>query len=387
MDSVSVGNELSVYGTYTGEIFQLVNNVPEMIDGSLAKVAVGSDGKLWGTDQQGKVYERTRGLVSVFDEWEIQDDAPSLSLIDVGSRFLVAGIGLDNKMYLFRPDGLLPVLQLQNLDELLMCARFAEWAYLILPIEPTWWWTSSSQLLESVLAGSPWRLWKAYDEQPSSTEAFLAYAPINHTIILSIRGSWEIRDFVADLTDYAWFHKPRNRNFNISYWVHTAWTSIESQVKADMAALIQSLGGPSSISNIYIVGHSLGAAIATYGAYDLFVSNVFGGVPLSKIRMVNFASPPVGDASFVSAYTALGITSYRVIDPNDQILAPVGWLKAIGWTDVGQLVPVPAGSGHSIAGYINTLTRLYQNTAGQFASSLKQHPQKLEVVPDDAEEG
>jgi hypothetical protein len=381
LDNLSVGSEKEVWGTLNQEVFHLVDNVLEMLDGTLVQVSVGSDGKVWGIDSLGGVYERTLGIVSWYDEWEVQEDAPPLCDITVGSRFLVAGIGKDKKIYVFQPSGLTPVLQIQNLDELLMCGRFANWAYLLSPWEANWW-TPQDQMLSSIFANSPWTINRVYDNLITSSEAYLASTKLNKTIILAIRGSQEMTDWVMDFTTYAVPYTPLGKNFTVSLWVYTAWMSIASAVKTDLTNVITELGGPAAISNIYVVGHSLGAAIATFAAYDLCTS-VLSQFPVSKIKMVNFASPPVGDRKFVSAYTQLGFTSFRVIDPNDQILIGANVLKNYWlfgtWADVGQLVPVPSGSGHSMVGYIDTLNTIYANTKRQSAASLKQYLRTLEI--------
>ena len=64
----------------------------------------------------------------------------------------------------------------------------------------------------------------------------------------------------------------------------------------------------------YVCGHSLGAALATLvaPAIKIITKN-------SDVRMYNYASPRVGDPTFVNAYNCLIPESYRVVNLSDLI--------------------------------------------------------------------
>ena len=49
-------------------------------------------------------------------------------------------------------------------------------------------------------------------------------------------------------------------------------------------------------STIVITGHSLGAALATLTAYDM--ASVYG----TKVSMINFGSPRVGNGNFANVF-------------------------------------------------------------------------------------
>ena len=79
-----------------------------------------------------------------------------------------------------------------------------------------------------------------------------------------------------------------------------------------------------SYDNLYITGHSLGAAIAAVAFPDLSQNS-----SAANVFMYNFAGPAVGDADFVKAYEAeygSDRVSWRVVNTNDLVpkLPPQG---------------------------------------------------------------
>jgi triacylglycerol lipase len=83
-----------------------------------------------------------------------------------------------------------------------------------------------------------------------------------------------------------------------------------------------------------IAGHSLGSALLTL----YVVENVAKGL-LKTPLVYLFASPRVGDATFVNTYnTMTGVTTWRIANKNDLVtlVPPEDW----GFRDVNTLVPV-----------------------------------------------
>ena len=78
---------------------------------------------------------------------------------------------------------------------------------------------------------------------------------------------------------------------------------------AEDTYLVQNQGYP-----VIVVGHSLGGALATYAAYDLYASGF-------NVREVwTFGSPRVGSEAFASAYAqALSHRTWRVVNNNDKV--------------------------------------------------------------------
>jgi Lipase (class 3) len=88
-----------------------------------------------------------------------------------------------------------------------------------------------------------------------------------------------------------------------------AGASFAEQVAAVVQSRTVSNGARIDTAKLIVVGHSLGAALATLYVADNGINN---RIPIPTVY--TFASPRVGDATFVAAYNALGLTSWRVVN-------------------------------------------------------------------------
>ena len=109
-------------------------------------------------------------------------------------------------------------------------------------------------------------------------------------------------------------------------------------------------------SNVAITGHSLGSALATLYAMDNARNNV-----VQNPLICTFASPRVGDATFVAAFNALGLTSWRVVNRPD--LVPQLPPTSFGFSDIDTLqqfdstgkVKPSLGCWHALATYLSLI--------------------------------
>lgn len=105
------------------------------------------------------------------------------------------------------------------------------------------------------------------------------------------------------------------KGFNGIY-VHTGET-LATSLQAQVFQLLSSISNSSSgLSQIYVTGHSLGAAIGELLAYDLALS--LAGTPVTTIT---FAAPMVGIQSWGQAYDAssAGGATIRVVNLDDVV--------------------------------------------------------------------
>ena len=87
------------------------------------------------------------------------------------------------------------------------------------------------------------------------------------------------------------------------------------------------VAGLSAEASVEVTGHSLGAALATLYTMENACTN-----KITNPAICTFASPRVGDADFVSAFNALGLTSWRIVNQPDIVpnLPP----KSFGFAEV-----------------------------------------------------
>jgi hypothetical protein len=108
-----------------------------------------------------------------------------------------------------------------------------------------------------------------------------------------------------------------------------------------LAPKLRAWAGQAKTANIYVVGHSLGAALATYLARDLVTQLQGTGL---TVRPYMFASPRTGSPDFVSNYQATtpiySVANYaRDLVPNLPTMPPTATLPGGGPTHDVHLIP------------------------------------------------
>lgn len=77
---------------------------------------------------------------------------------------------------------------------------------------------------------------------------------------------------------------------------------------------INDIASSGSYENLYVTGHSLGAALAVLAIPDVIEHTQF-----KNPVMYNFAGPRAGNSGFANLYDGYGITSWRVFNTNDVV--------------------------------------------------------------------
>jgi hypothetical protein len=135
--------------------------------------------------------------------------------------------------------------------------------------------------------------------------------------------------------------------------------SFSAQVAAHLrrraaAVSAKAAGSPSNVS-IEVSGHSLGAALATYYATENALVH-----KIPNPALCTFASPKVGDQTFVNAFNNLGLTSWRVVNKQDIVpyLPPGLFFEHVNTEqlyDSDNLVQPSLGCWHSLATYLHLI--------------------------------
>ena len=103
---------------------------------------------------------------------------------------------------------------------------------------------------------------------------------------------------------------------------------VTSLVRQESAAAPARVAGVSAPPSVTVVGHSLGSALAT-----LYTMENAQGDKLRTPTICTFASPRVGDDTFVAAFSALPLTSWRVVNKPD--IVPTLPPEIFGFSHVG----------------------------------------------------
>jgi hypothetical protein len=115
---------------------------------------------------------------------------------------------------------------------------------------------------------------------------------------------------------------------------------------------------------IVVVGHSLGAALATYYAAENALVH-----EIPNPGLWTFASPKIGDQAFVDAFNRLGLTSWRVVNKQDIVphLPPGLFYQHVNTEqlyDSNGVVNPSFSCWHSLATYLHLLNSTYPLDAG-----------------------
>ncbi|KAH7862880.1 hypothetical protein Vadar_010560 [Vaccinium darrowii] len=96
--------------------------------------------------------------------------------------------------------------------------------------------------------------------------------------------------------------------------------SLQDMVREEIARVLRSYGDePLSVT---IVGHSLGAALATLAAYD--ITTTFDHAPM--VTVISFAGPRVGNRSFRSQLEKSGAKILRIVNSDDVVTKVPGFV-------------------------------------------------------------
>jgi hypothetical protein len=135
--------------------------------------------------------------------------------------------------------------------------------------------------------------------------------------------------------------------------------SFSAQVAAHLKRRAQasvSMRGSVPAPSIEVAGHSLGAALATYYAAENALVH-----KIQNPALCTFASPKVGDQTFVGVFNGLGLTSWRVVNKQDIVpLLPPLFSQHVDTEqlyDSDNLVQPGFVCWHALATYLHLIDR------------------------------
>jgi triacylglycerol lipase len=183
--------------------------------------------------------------------------------------------------------------------------------------------------------------------------AFIATA--NNNIYVVFRGTVTIDEWISD-ADF-----PFVPYTNVSNGGMTEMGFTDIYEGLGIVDEVNSLSSMGDYDNVFITGHSLGAALAGLALPDIAVNTDFNDPVI-----YSFASPRVGDSDFKSRYDGFDTESRRVYNTNDEVpkLPP----SALGYVHVNTGFPITFGNpvsgpfdfkdiafNHEACNYYNTL--------------------------------
>ncbi|WP_373545427.1 hypothetical protein [Chamaesiphon sp.] len=102
-------------------------------------------------------------------------------------------------------------------------------------------------------------------------------------------------------------------NVNNFGYITAGFRGIYVSLREQMINALNTIG-VSSVSQIYVTGHSLGGALATLAIPDILANSEF---KKDKITLYTFASPRCGDSNFAEKFEKQGVKHWRIANTED----------------------------------------------------------------------
>ncbi|KDQ63967.1 hypothetical protein JAAARDRAFT_214156 [Jaapia argillacea MUCL 33604] len=183
--------------------------------------------------------------------------------------------------------------------------------------ELKWYWQYASSAYSDVCANPNGNtLVATLNNLVTDTQGYIARDDTKRELVVAIRGTTtaqdNITDYFANFTALEtpgidW--SPNGTLVHLGYL--TAWNSVAYQVRDTILQQLQQHPGYSLVA----VGHSLGGAVAAFGAVSL--NAIFSH---SEVRLYTYGQPRDGNAAWAEYVNKhFGENSYRVVHTNDGI--------------------------------------------------------------------
>lgn len=147
----------------------------------------------------------------------------------------------------------------------------------------------------------------AYSDSPTIqgvlTDTRAVFFDAGSAYVLAFRGTADFKDWITDA-------KFLQKAYLYGGLAHDGFLDATYDLIKSVADTVQFALAYKS-KPLFIAGHSLGGALAIVTASLLYHKGI---IPLA---VYTYGSPRVGNGSFAMAYDALGISTYRLVCPND----------------------------------------------------------------------
>jgi len=142
-------------------------------------------------------------------------------------------------------------------------------------------------------------------------QGYVARDDDQSALVVSFRGSENVANWISNLN----FGKTNPYSDYPDAWVHSGFYNDWLALKTDVLAALAQLAAESGYSSVVFVGHSLGASMATLGAFDVAREGTY-----SVASIWTAGSPRTGDAGFATAVgTVLGAMEHRLTHYYDMV--------------------------------------------------------------------
>ncbi|KAI1338980.1 alpha/beta-hydrolase [Xylariaceae sp. FL0016] len=141
----------------------------------------------------------------------------------------------------------------------------------------------------------------------TDVSGFVATDDTNQLIVVSIKGSQSIRNWITDF-----IFLQTSCDLVTSCLVHSGFYTAWNEIKDDLLAGVEAAVAANPTYSVFFTGHSLGGAVSTIAVAYAREANV-------TADLYTFGSPRVGNEKFVSFVTDQAGAEYRVTHLDDPV--------------------------------------------------------------------
>ena len=171
------------------------------------------------------------------------------------------------------------------------------------------------------------KLIKWIDDKKTDTQGFVAIK--DKSIYIVWRGSSSKKDFQNDASiDKVPFVQDGEK---VHIGFKSSWDAVKDETYKSFEKALSTLGGEGEVDNIVVCGHSLGAAVSTLCAYEIY--SIYKS---NKIICCTIGSPRVGNKVFKQNFDKSSIESLRIVHNNDVVTHS----PYIGYYHVNQMLRI-----------------------------------------------
>ena len=159
-------------------------------------------------------------------------------------------------------------------------------------------------------------------------KALLGYNEEYNSIFVSFRGSTNIQNWLKNIQIEKISPYEQFQEIAVEEGFYKAYKILDS----DIYDKIKDISLKYNVNNLFITGHSLGAALATLLAFDIVSNNKYNKINITSL--ITFGSPRVGNQQFVNLFNSHYINSFRITHYYD--IAPHVPQEFIGYVHISR---------------------------------------------------
>jgi hypothetical protein len=133
----------------------------------------------------------------------------------------------------------------------------------------------------------------------------------NDTVVVAFRGSSDVMNWILDIDAVQESPFPSLPNVSVHAGFYNAYMSVQTEV---IAGVSRAVALCPHCTQLLATGHSLGAAMSGFAAFDLSVR-----FPMLRTALINYGMPRIGNKAFATEFKNRVAESFRCVHFEDLV--------------------------------------------------------------------